>query len=73
MKSRTATKSKTKKASGGFLETAKTIVYAVLIALVVRTVAYEPFNIPSGSMIRIVGWTSEPCAAATWTATLLAE
>jgi len=40
-----------KKASGGFLETVKTIVYAVLIALVVRTVAYEPFNIPSGSMI----------------------
>lgn len=40
-----------KKASGGFLETAKTIVYAVLIALVVRTIAYEPFNIPSGSMI----------------------
>src|SRR5205085_2701225 len=40
-----------KKASGGILETVKTIVYAVLIALVVRTVAYEPFNIPSGSMI----------------------
>ena len=40
-----------KKATGGFLETAKTIVYAVLIALVVRTVAYEPFNIPSGSMV----------------------
>ncbi|HEX3864650.1 MAG TPA: signal peptidase I [Stellaceae bacterium] len=33
------------------LETVKTVVYAVLIALVVRTVAYEPFNIPSGSMI----------------------
>ena len=40
-----------KKASGGIVETVKTIVYAVLIALVVRTVAYEPFNIPSGSMI----------------------
>jgi signal peptidase I len=40
-----------KKASGGTLETVKTIVYAVLIALVVRTVAFEPFNIPSGSMI----------------------
>jgi signal peptidase I len=40
-----------KKASGGMLETIKTIVYAVLIALVVRTVAYEPFNIPSGSMV----------------------
>jgi signal peptidase I len=40
-----------KKSSGGIFETVKTIVYAVLIALVVRTVAYEPFNIPSGSMI----------------------
>jgi signal peptidase I len=40
-----------KKASGGVLETVKTIIYAVLIALVVRTVAYEPFNIPSGSMV----------------------
>jgi signal peptidase I len=40
-----------KKTSGGVLETVKTIVYAILIALVVRTVAYEPFNIPSGSMI----------------------
>jgi signal peptidase I len=40
-----------KRASGGIVDTIKTIVYAVLIALVVRTVAYEPFNIPSGSMI----------------------
>ena len=40
-----------KKTSGGALETAKTVVYAVLIALVVRTLAYEPFNIPSGSMV----------------------
>ncbi len=36
--------------SGGWRDTIKTIVYAVLIALVVRTAAYEPFNIPSGSM-----------------------
>lgn len=40
-----------KKSSGGIYETIKTIIYAILIALVVRTVAYEPFNIPSGSMI----------------------
>jgi signal peptidase I len=40
-----------KKSSGGIYETFKTIIYAILIALVVRTVAYEPFNIPSGSMI----------------------
>ena len=37
--------------SGGWGETVRTIVYAVLIALVVRTFAIEPFNIPSGSMI----------------------
>ena len=36
---------------GGWLETAKTVLYAVLIALVVRSFAFEPFNIPSGSMI----------------------
>src|SRR5579884_2880930 len=40
-----------KSKSGGLLETIKTVVYAVLIALAVRTFAYEPFNIPSGSMI----------------------
>jgi signal peptidase I len=28
----------------------KTLVYAILIAVAFRTVAYEPFNIPSGSM-----------------------
>ena len=38
-------------AGGGIVETVKTIVYAVLIAVGVRTVAFEPFNIPSGSMI----------------------
>lgn len=31
-------------------ETVKTVVIAILIALVVRTFLYEPFNIPSGSM-----------------------
>ncbi|NIA66998.1 signal peptidase I [Pelagibius litoralis] len=35
---------------GAFLETLRTVVIAVLIALGVRTFAYEPFNIPSGSM-----------------------
>ena len=39
------------KKSGGVWETAKTIVYAVLIALFIRTLAYEPFNIPSSSMV----------------------
>jgi len=41
----------TKSKSGGIGETLRTVVYAVLVALVVRTVAFEPFNIPSGSMI----------------------
>src|SRR5262245_30270687 len=35
---------------GGWRETLRTIVYAVAIALVVRTFFYQPFNIPSGSM-----------------------
>ncbi|WP_270935394.1 signal peptidase I [Falsiroseomonas oryzae] len=40
-----------KKKSGGWLESIKTIVYAGLIAIGIRTIAFEPFNIPSGSMI----------------------
>ncbi len=40
-----------KRKSGGFLETVKTVIYAIVIAVVIRTVAFEPFNIPSGSMI----------------------
>jgi len=32
-------------------ETLRTVIYAVLIALGIRVLAYEPFNIPSGSMI----------------------
>jgi signal peptidase I len=35
---------------GGLVENIKTIVYAGLIAIGIRTVAFEPFNIPSGSM-----------------------
>lgn len=36
---------------GGIGETIKVIVQALLIALVVRTFLFQPFNIPSGSMI----------------------
>ncbi|MCQ4161339.1 signal peptidase I [Roseomonas sp. GC11] len=39
------------KKTGGWAESIKTVVYAGLIAIGVRTVAFEPFNIPSGSMI----------------------
>lgn len=42
-----ATKSKAK---GGFLEIVKTIVYALLLAGVIRTLFFQPFWIPSGSM-----------------------
>lgn len=40
-----------KNTQGGFWETTKTVVYAVVIALFVRTFFAEPFSIPSGSMI----------------------
>jgi len=36
--------------SGGTGETVKIIVQALLLALVVRTLLFQPFNIPSGSM-----------------------
>ncbi|AWU93821.1 signal peptidase I [Azospirillum ramasamyi] len=45
----TASNAKTKES--GFVETVKTVFFAVLIAFGVRTFAFEPFNIPSGSMI----------------------
>ncbi|WP_029003173.1 signal peptidase I [Azorhizobium doebereinerae] len=38
------------KKDGGFLETVRVIVHALLIALVIRTLLFQPFNIPSGSM-----------------------
>jgi signal peptidase I len=40
-----------RKKAGGIAETVRTIAYAALIALVVRTFLFEPFNIPSGSML----------------------
>jgi signal peptidase I len=36
---------------GGFLETVKVVIQALLIAVVVRTLLFQPFNIPSGSLI----------------------
>ena len=39
-----------KDSSGGTMEFVRTIIYAILIAMVARTVAFEPFSIPSGSM-----------------------
>jgi signal peptidase I len=42
---------KAKRKPNVWVENIKTIVYAGLIAVAVRTIAFEPFNIPSGSMI----------------------
>jgi signal peptidase I len=41
---------KGQKQGESWVETVKTIVYALLIALVIRTFLFQPFNIPSGSM-----------------------
>ena len=41
---------KTRAKSGGFGETVKVIIQALLLALIVRTLLFQPFNIPSGSM-----------------------
>lgn len=41
----------TKSREGGFSESVRVIVHALIIALVIRTFLFQPFNIPSGSMI----------------------
>jgi signal peptidase I len=45
------TKVNPRRQSNAWVENIKTIIYAGLIAVGVRTVLFEPFNIPSGSMI----------------------
>jgi signal peptidase I len=40
-----------KRREGGFAETLRVIFHALIIALVIRTFLFQPFNIPSGSMI----------------------
>jgi signal peptidase I len=42
--------SEKKRGEGGLAETVRVIVQALIIALVVRTLLFQPFNIPSGSM-----------------------
>jgi signal peptidase I len=39
-----------KKKESGFAETVRVIVHALIIALLIRTFLFQPFNIPSGSM-----------------------
>jgi signal peptidase I len=40
----------TKQQEGGIVETGRVIVHALIIAIVIRTFLFQPFNIPSGSM-----------------------
>src|SRR3972149_3500504 len=42
--------SSTKRKEGGISETIRVIFHALVIALVIRTFLFQPFNIPSGSM-----------------------
>jgi signal peptidase I len=39
-----------KRKDSGFAETVRVIIHALIIALVIRTFLFQPFNIPSGSM-----------------------
>src|SRR5579863_7251550 len=41
----------TKRKEGGFAETVRVVFHALIIAVVIRTFLFQPFNIPSGSMI----------------------
>jgi signal peptidase I len=38
--------------SGGVMDTLRVIFHALILALIVRIFFYQPFNIPSGSMIQ---------------------
>ena len=44
-------KAATRKTEGGIGETIRVILEALVIALVVRTFLFQPFNIPSGSLV----------------------
>ena len=47
----TTRNSAARKSEGGVLELVWIVVQALLIALVVRTLLFQPFNIPSGSLV----------------------
>ncbi|MCT8973012.1 signal peptidase I [Microbaculum marinisediminis] len=42
---------KKSKDQGGFGETIRVVIHALILALIVRTFLFQPFNIPSGSMM----------------------
>ena len=37
-----------KRKEGGFAETVRVVIHALIIAVVIRTFLFQPFNIPSG-------------------------
>jgi signal peptidase I len=45
-----STQPKKRKKEGGLAETIRVVIHALIIALVIRTFLFQPFNIPSGSM-----------------------
>src|SRR5262245_55778056 len=45
-----ASTEKTREKGSSFWETIKIVIQALLLALIVRTFLFQPFNIPSGSM-----------------------
>jgi signal peptidase I len=49
-KQRAKARAKEKRQEGGLGETVRVIVHALIIAFVIRTFLFQPFNIPSGSM-----------------------
>src|SRR3989337_945990 len=40
-----------KRKEGGLAETIRVVIHALIIAVVIRTFLFQPFNIPSGSMM----------------------
>jgi len=51
MTEQTTTNANDRSEEGGIGEFVRAIIYAAIIALVIRTFAFEPFNIPSSSMV----------------------
>jgi signal peptidase I len=50
MSVQTGSKKQEKKKEGGFAETVRVVFHALIIAIVIRTFLFQPFNIPSESM-----------------------
>src|SRR6266849_6216855 len=51
MRGRMSASSEPKRKEGGFAETVRVVFHALIIAVVIRTFLFQPFNIPSGSMM----------------------